>query len=95
MFDEGRVARIGQDLGQRLGQAQPTIQLAQERQTAIAGHVAARKAGGKNALFYGWKVEEFGVTNCARRSGGFRIHFNPIDIGPRSPLRLFSMKFLG
>jgi hypothetical protein len=28
VFDEGRGARIGQDLGQRFGQAEPTIQLA-------------------------------------------------------------------
>lgn len=71
MFNQRRIARIGQHLGDGLGQSQPAIPLAQQRQPAVAGHVAAGKAGGDRALFYGWKLKQFRVTNCARRNGGF------------------------
>jgi hypothetical protein len=79
-------------LGQRPGQTDAAIGLAQQRDAAIAGHLPAGETRLDGALFYGWKVEELRVTNCLRRSGVFRIHFNPIDIGSRTPLRPFSRK---
>ena len=95
MLKQGRVARIGQRLRDGLGESQPTIQLAQQRQPAVAGHIPARKTGGDEPLFYGWKFEKLWVTNCAGRSGRLCIHFTPIDIGAHPPLRLFRMKFSG
>ena len=92
MLDAFRIAPIGQNLGPRLGQTDAPVGLAQQRDAAIAGHLPAGETGADGALSYGWKMEEFRVTNCIRRSGVFRIHFHPIDIGPRSPLRLFAMK---
>ncbi len=93
---EGTVIGWGtNDFGQGLGQPQSPVSLAQERDAAIAGHLPAGETGAQGALLYGWKLKAFGVTNCTRRSGRFRIHFNPIDIGPRSPLRLFFNEFFG
>jgi hypothetical protein len=93
VFDERRVARIGQPLRHRLGQPEPAIQLAQQRQPAVAGDVTTSQAGGDEPLFYGWKFEKPWVTNCIRRSGGFRIHSSPIGIGPKLSLRIFSVNF--
>src|ERR1017187_5117136 len=93
MFNQRRVARIGQHLRHRPGQTQAAIQLAQQRQPAVTGHVTTGKTGGYQSLFYGWKFEKLWVTNCPRRSGGLRVHFTPIDIGAQPSLRLFNVKF--
>ena len=74
MLDALGIARVGQDFGQGLGQTNPPVGLAQQWDAAVAGHVPASETGAERALLYGWKVEEFRVTNCARRSGGFRFH---------------------
>jgi hypothetical protein len=95
MFDALGIARIRQHFGQGLGQPKTPVGLAQPRDAAIAGDVPAGKAGGHVALFYGWKLEKFRVANCTGRNGGFPIHVNPIDIGPRTPWRLFLMNFSG
>ena len=95
VFNAAWIARIRQHFGQRLGQTRATVGLAQERDATIAGHVPAGEAGADGALVYGWKVEKFRATNCSRRNGVVLLHIHPIDIGPRSPLRLFSRKFSG
>jgi hypothetical protein len=95
VFDQRQVARIGQRLRHRLGETQSAIQLAQEWQPAVAGHVAAGKTAGDAPFFYGWKLEQLRVTNCACHSGGLRIHFTPIDIGAQPALRLFGVNFSG
>ncbi|OQB90007.1 MAG: hypothetical protein BWX84_02143 [Verrucomicrobia bacterium ADurb.Bin118] len=74
MLDPAGLAWIGQHLGQRLGQANPPVRLAQQRNAAIASHLSAGETGLDGALFYGWKSEEFRVTNCPRRSGVVFFH---------------------
>ena len=74
MFDERGVAQIRQRGGDGPGEAEAAVNLAQEREAAVAGHLAARKTGGDAAFFYGWKSERGWVTNCGRRSDGFCFH---------------------
>jgi hypothetical protein len=95
MLEAIRVTGIRQNLGQGLGQADAPTGLAQQGDAPIAGHVPAGETGSHQTLFYGWKLEEFRVTNCTGRSGVLSIHLKPIDIGPRTPLRFFSRKFSG
>jgi hypothetical protein len=60
------------------------IQLAHQRQPAVAGRVATGKTGGDRALFYGWKLKQFRVASRARRNGGFRIHSPQQTLGRSS-----------
>src|ERR1035441_6362242 len=84
VFNQRRVAWIGQHSRDGLGRSQPALHLAQQRQAAVTGHVTAGKAGGGASLLYGWEWEQFRVTNCARRSGRLRFHSTPTDIDRKS-----------
>jgi len=69
-----RVAPVGEGLGQRAGQSQAAIQLAQEQRAAVAGEIAAGEIGDALAGPEVLKKQRLVVTVCLRNGGTGCFH---------------------
>jgi hypothetical protein len=63
--DVKRIARIGQHGIQRLEQTEPAVGLAQQEETAVAGHVAAGEVGLDFTAIEAWKTRNLSGYSLA------------------------------
>jgi len=72
MIDKAGVARVAETGGQRAGQTQAVIDLAQQEHAAVTGEVAGGKVGDDLAGTQVGKEQRLLVTDCGRSGGGGR-----------------------
>jgi hypothetical protein len=67
VFDEGRIARVGEAAGQPTGQPDHAVGSAEKQRTSIRGHPPAVERSHHCAPFHACKLEQARITLCWHR----------------------------